>query len=326
MHLKKDSPEQCTRNIPWRVLGSSLALLGLFVILLVGYELDLFIAFAERYFSPNHDITSVGVRNIRYLLSIGGAVIFLAGFSLTFLPRSVLSLILRLFSASSCTVTQHTKREILVFILASVLGLALVSLSFLVNAPSLKPALYCEDGVLETLTSVLFFTAAGLLFAAALSVRKREISVQKWEKRIVVLSYLFIAGAFLFLALEEISWGQRLFGWGTPSLWTQLNKQGETNLHNLFTAHTYYRWGAIVFCTTIFLAWARMLRTKSLTIQLIFPSPSVAGLLFLILLFAALVPAHELVEELGSVLAFFYAARALRCSHAQLATSKDPTP
>jgi hypothetical protein len=33
---------------------------------------------------------------------------------------------------------------------------------------------------------------------------------------------------------EEISWGQRIFGWGTPEFLGELNAQNETNLHNLW--------------------------------------------------------------------------------------------
>lgn len=37
----------------------------------------------------------------------------------------------------------------------------------------------------------------------------------------------------LFVALEEVSWGQSLFDFETPAHWSVVNKQGETNLHNL---------------------------------------------------------------------------------------------
>ena len=39
--------------------------------------------------------------------------------------------------------------------------------------------------------------------------------------------------ACLYTAGEEQSWGQHLFGWHTPDAWSQLNKQDETNLHNV---------------------------------------------------------------------------------------------
>ena len=39
------------------------------------------------------------------------------------------------------------------------------------------------------------------------------------------------------LLLEEISWGQRIFGWSTPERLENLNAQQETNLHNIFVGY-----------------------------------------------------------------------------------------
>jgi hypothetical protein len=36
-----------------------------------------------------------------------------------------------------------------------------------------------------------------------------------------------------YFALEEISYGQHMFGWSTAETWKQLNDQDETNLHNV---------------------------------------------------------------------------------------------
>ncbi|MCZ7674723.1 MAG: hypothetical protein M5U35_00845 [Roseovarius sp.] len=38
---------------------------------------------------------------------------------------------------------------------------------------------------------------------------------------------------FFFGAGEEMSWGQRIFGWESGEYFQQHNFQGETNLHNL---------------------------------------------------------------------------------------------
>jgi hypothetical protein len=37
----------------------------------------------------------------------------------------------------------------------------------------------------------------------------------------------------LYIAGEEISWGQWFFHWSTPEVWQAVNDQGETNLHNI---------------------------------------------------------------------------------------------
>ncbi len=44
-----------------------------------------------------------------------------------------------------------------------------------------------------------------------------------------------LALATFYVAMEEISWGQRVFQWNSPDLFKQHNLQGETNLHNFFT-------------------------------------------------------------------------------------------
>ena len=44
--------------------------------------------------------------------------------------------------------------------------------------------------------------------------------------------FILLLGATYF-ALEEVSYGQHMFGWGTAETWKELNNQGETNLHNV---------------------------------------------------------------------------------------------
>ncbi len=47
--------------------------------------------------------------------------------------------------------------------------------------------------------------------------------------------FFFLLGlACLYVVLEEISWGQRLFAFESPELFQKANLQGETNLHNFF--------------------------------------------------------------------------------------------
>lgn len=47
-----------------------------------------------------------------------------------------------------------------------------------------------------------------------------------------LLITLFAALA-LFIAMEEISWGQRYLNWSTPQFWQNINYQNETTFHNL---------------------------------------------------------------------------------------------
>jgi hypothetical protein len=80
-----------------------------------------------------------------------------------------------------------------------------------------------EDGIVEWLTVVAYIGTAVLSFMMAATLRKSGQSY--W--------FLIGLGLFaLFVAGEEVSWGQRLFGFGTPQALSQVNYQDELNLHN----------------------------------------------------------------------------------------------
>jgi hypothetical protein len=84
--------------------------------------------------------------------------------------------------------------------------------------------LYREDGILENLTALL-------------SVGASIVFIYLGSKYRSGMERLFLYGiaAFMFVfAMEEISWGQRIIGWETPELLSEVNVQNESNLHNIF--------------------------------------------------------------------------------------------
>jgi hypothetical protein len=83
-----------------------------------------------------------------------------------------------------------------------------------------------EDAIIENLTCIAYFVAC--VFAISISV-----GFLKTRRLFLGLSYLILGLGFLFVAMEEISWGQRLFAFGTPDYLAQRNVQNETNIHNL---------------------------------------------------------------------------------------------
>lgn len=103
-------------------------------------------------------------------------------------------------------------------------GLA-VGLGASILAPELYVAtLAAEDGPFEWATAAFLFV--GALACLARAVRGRD--------RLIFLAVsLFGAALLMFGAGEEISWGQRVFGWDSGEFWEQNNVQGETNLHNM---------------------------------------------------------------------------------------------
>jgi len=76
-----------------------------------------------------------------------------------------------------------------------------------------------EDGLFEYLTAFFFFLAS-IDFTLAFA-RSRNI-------------FFLLLAIILFVGCgEEISWGQRILGFGTPDYLKEHNVQGETTLHNI---------------------------------------------------------------------------------------------
>jgi hypothetical protein len=80
-------------------------------------------------------------------------------------------------------------------------------------------------GFLE-LTQFLLAGAAAVLCFLAL-----RFNVVKGS-RLLWAAVLLFGLAALYIAGEEHSWGQHFFNWNTPSYWSEINRQQETNLHN----------------------------------------------------------------------------------------------
>jgi hypothetical protein len=84
-----------------------------------------------------------------------------------------------------------------------------------------------EAGIIENMTVLFLVVAIGFCVASLSRVHRLELSgfLMAWL-------FIIILGAAYF-ALEEISYGQHMFGWGTAETWKELNDQDETNLHNV---------------------------------------------------------------------------------------------
>ncbi len=101
------------------------------------------------------------------------------------------------------------------------LNLILLSVLFVFNEP-VYINLMLEDSLFENSTAFLLFLTALLLLAIAMG----RSGPGRW---------LYILGtlAFVFGAGEEISWGQRIFGFETPHYLRDMNTHNEINLHNI---------------------------------------------------------------------------------------------
>ena len=92
-----------------------------------------------------------------------------------------------------------------------------------------------EDGPLETAT-VIFAAAAGILLISV-HYRCRQLSVLVKRSHYTLLTLMTVF--MIFFAGEEINWGQKILGFGTPEFIGEENQQSEFNIHNLSFIHAY---------------------------------------------------------------------------------------
>jgi hypothetical protein len=126
-----------------------------------------------------------------------------------------------------------------------------------------------EDSLLEWPQFFCVFAASLMFGGIGLTlIRRRQYGMG--------LLYLLLLLATLFVAGEEISWGQRVFGWGTPEALAEVNHQNETNVHNIRWVQTAF--GYVVFLGGMYGALAPVLhsilqrdRSPSTTVFLTIP-------------------------------------------------------
>lgn len=107
---------------------------------------------------------------------------------------------------------------------------------------------FAEDGVIEYLQFALYCISFLLaIFSFVRSFRYRVVYV--------TIMYLIFSLGLFFVAMEEISWGQRIFGFSTPESIQQKNVQGEITLHNIDVFHNNFLHNAYILVSLFALLW-----------------------------------------------------------------------
>ena len=87
-----------------------------------------------------------------------------------------------------------------------------------------------EDGLAEYATSLVYLITTVIAIQIALRFKKSD------QKSYAIL-YTLAAIGFFIIAMEEISWGQRIMGLQSPEFFVAHNDQDEINLHNFLTRY-----------------------------------------------------------------------------------------
>jgi len=119
-------------------------------------------------------------------------------------------------------------------------------------APTIFIHQFREDGPFEIGSAIFYFAAA---FACVLLATRAD------GHRFLRLWLGLLALLFVFVGGEEISWGQRMFGFATPEKLEVVNVQGEFTLHNVYSNSLFVYPGLAV--TALLLFVAPLLRARS---------------------------------------------------------------
>jgi len=132
-----------------------------------------------------------------------------------------------------------------------------------------------EDGPIEWATALLFLVS-GIGFFLVMK-RSRFLS-EKGSRSAYAFTLAWALLMVIFFG-EEISWGQRVFGFSTPESLEQINVQQEFNVHNIAIVNEFlggkYRYLSILMITTGLLLplAARTRRGRAFVAKWAFPVP-----------------------------------------------------
>lgn len=118
---------------------------------------------------------------------------------------------------------------------------ALTLLAFV--APDSFTHAFREDGPFEMSSALFYFAAA--LGCLVLAMRASGHGLLRFWLGSLALLFVFVGG-------EEISWGQRLFGFATPENLAAVNVQGEFTLHNVYSNSLFVYPGLAVTAMLLF--------------------------------------------------------------------------
>jgi hypothetical protein len=120
----------------------------------------------------------------------------------------------------------------------------MVSYSVVLMGDQVMSRLHGEDQAIESLGAFFFLTGSVLFFSSYFQSSRpgKDKDHLRSKKNIY---YLLLAVIFFIGFGEEISWGQRIFGWETPQYLKKVNRQKETTFHNikLFNSKLFFKGG-----------------------------------------------------------------------------------
>ena len=140
-------------------------------------------------------------------------------------------LVVTVFSKKSFAALMHRlstpSGERLLFLISLIVCFTVVITKLVTGGSDFYENFLGENSVVEWLTALFLLLSAYLSLVTGLS---KGSPYTKW----LLLAF---ASIFFVAFMEELAWGQMMFGWETPEDFRSLNAQGETTLHNIHGIH-----------------------------------------------------------------------------------------
>lgn len=308
-----------------RIIG----IVGLFIsiILIIRFSVivGLLIDFIEKYLSPDNYI------NPNTIIDIEIIVIFFILLTTTlcvifFLHTTTSGVIFLLNITRKITLFSNTyfntdqakklflidnicsKKQLSLYILSigMILGFFLHLYLLIIGEPSF-------EGILEISTSLLYLFSTIILITSIIKINNELFSSR--TRRKVIFSIIVLSGILLLIFGEEISWGQRIFGWESSGFFIEHNYQNEINAHNFFNPifKFIYPIAGMGSFLVLFFIWFFPKRKKTYLFKLFFPHPSLFFLVFIMACSSFSSLGEETFEELFAIFVLLYSFRIFMC-------------
>lgn len=318
-----------TATLIWLTGGFVLAVAGAAAAIILHFNDEIVFDTVSRYFSPDQHLSATGKRYTeKFLYYCAGWSIFLSALSFR-LCRSGFRTSMHQRLTTDRVKDKQITRPLKILAVSGLTSLAIMfsGILTLISSPHI-PALFAEegllfmeDGIFENLTVAIFLFACVVLVNAARKVRWMEGVYGQRRIKIVVFLYLGLGLLSFGIAMEEVSWGQRLLDFKTPELLYNYNRQGEFNIHNLFNPHRdmINTTLATIVMLVLLLGWFRTSSRNEFFFELIFPHASllVCAILFAMAGAMETLLTNEIFEVLIASFILFYSYR-IWCLSARL--------
>ena len=304
------------------LLYKSVGIVGLIISIIFIANISEFVVFltdfAEKYLSQDNQIGIKSVLMLRVFIVIG--IILITTISIILIldkSKKVYKYIGTFFQINQDS-TINTERlkhvNLYILIIGFVLGLFHIFYLLAFGEPLGEEGKPSSEGIMEKIYTLLLLSSVFILVFSIFRIKKDVFG--SIIRRKTVFSIIVISTILLLIIGEEISWGQRIFGWESTGVFVEHNYQNETNAHNFFNpilikyVYPIVGLGSFLF---LFVFWLFPKLRKSYFFNLFFPHPSLFFLVLIMAVASFLGGGGETYEQLFTVFVLLYSFRLFLC-------------